>query len=141
MSEETQETQDIARGDEEMNRLRGQLRQQIAENETVQRQHRKDIETIGDALIAEADNRGWCEAYDEFVKGVNRNLTVDLKERIKEYDVEVRVSTTFFIRVEATTEDGARESVTSPVVRDELAGHAQNLDSDDWDVSDVTEVG
>lgn len=61
-----------------------QLRQALAEAE---RKHREDIATIGQVLLREAENRSWCNEYDQVVEGLNRNLYVELEERSAEFDV------------------------------------------------------
>lgn len=35
---------------------------------------RSDIERIGQALLTEANERGWCAEYDEFVENLNSRL-------------------------------------------------------------------
>jgi hypothetical protein len=60
--------------------------------------HHKDIKLISDALIAEADSRGWCDDYDKFVGGLNGRLVVSLEEREHEYEV----SATFLLKVSTT---------------------------------------
>jgi hypothetical protein len=60
--------------------------------------HRNDIKMISDALMAEADSRGWCDDYDKFVGGLNSRLVVSLEEREHEYEV----SATFLLKVSTT---------------------------------------
>ena len=61
--------------------------------ESEQRQQRyitclADIDTIGSMLMEEAENRGWCSEYDDFVDNVNASLSVAcLPAREKEYEV------------------------------------------------------
>lgn len=42
--------------------------------ETENERLRADIETIGNALLSEAENRDWCSEYDTFVDHLNCNL-------------------------------------------------------------------
>ena len=60
--------------------------------------HKSDIKMIGEALIAEADARGWCDNYDKFVNGLNNKLTVELEKREQEYEV----SATYLLKVSTT---------------------------------------
>ena len=60
--------------------------------------HRNDIKMIGEALIAEADSRGWCDDYDKFVDGLNSKLNIALETRDQEYEV----SATFLLKVSTT---------------------------------------
>lgn len=56
--------------------------------------HVKDITTISEALIQEAEERDWCETYDEFVSDLNLKLNVQLTERTNDYEVDVVVTQT-----------------------------------------------
>jgi hypothetical protein len=60
--------------------------------------HRNDIKLISEALMAEAETRGWCDDYDKFVSGLNSRLVVSLEEREHEYEV----SATFLLKVSTT---------------------------------------
>lgn len=51
--------------------------------------HRADIAAIGQALIAEADERDWCTEYDDFVERLNEKLNVELAIRMKAWEVIV----------------------------------------------------
>lgn len=57
--------------------------------------HRDDVRRISEALIAEADARGWCDDYDKFVDGLNSKLTIALETRDQEYVV----TATYIIKV------------------------------------------
>lgn len=61
------------------------------------------LQNLGNALLEEAERRGWCSEYDEFA------AEWDLPTRFKEYDVVVTV------RVKARDEDEAQS-----LVRDEV---------------------
>lgn len=49
--------------------------------------HRRDIETIGDALIEQAEDRGWCEIFDEVVQELNGNLSIPLRVRARDVTI------------------------------------------------------
>jgi len=72
---------------------------------TAQDAHRADIAAIGEALITEADERGWCTEYDEFIERLNDSLNVDLPARLRTWQVIVPLRVT--VRVEARTDDEA----------------------------------
>lgn len=60
--------------------------------------HKDDVRKISEALMAEADARGWCDDYDKFVDGLNNRLVVGLEQREHEYEV----SATFLLKVSTT---------------------------------------
>jgi len=78
-----------------------------------------DIEVvIGQRMIAEAEERGWCDSFDNIVDLVNNQLTgcARLPERIQEFAVEVYVtgtiSTLHTVMVTARSQDDADELVS-----------------------------
>lgn len=70
--------------------------------------HENDIATIGEALLEEAERRGWCSDFDEFVSDVNEKLYASLPRRIKDFDVYVEVIARVRVSVSAADEDEAR---------------------------------
>jgi chromosome segregation ATPase len=75
--------------------------------------HTKDIELIGEKLTEEAEERGWCDEYDELVSGLNRYLSVPLEERVNDYTVEFRVTMTITARNADAATDVASEAMQS----------------------------
>jgi hypothetical protein len=80
--------------------------------------YRSDIDTIGGALMEEAERRGWCAEYDEFVESVNQSLTrasLPTRERVYEvtwteiYRVTVARSGTYTAASEDEAIDLARD--------------------------------
>lgn len=65
--------------------------------------HREDIEIIGTRLIYEAEDRGWCDVYDDVISELNEKLFIDLEERRRDFTVEVQAMVTFKINVEDQT--------------------------------------
>lgn len=54
-----------------------------------------DFAIVGDMLKEEAERRGWCGEYDEFVERVNsRTARLELPTREEEYEVTVTVTGT-----------------------------------------------
>jgi len=72
--------------------------------------HRRDIALIGDALIAEAEARGWCDDYDRFVDRLNGQLRYQLPTRTREYKVTATYTITVSTIVEATSEEDAKSA-------------------------------
>ncbi len=104
-------------------------------------QHRSDIAAIGEHLLAEADDRGWCADYDTAVAGLNKLLTVALPTRERDYEVEIEVRVT--VRVSAHGEQDAVDragAVIRQIEReiDLRSGcTAYPEDSEDWDIRPV----
>ena len=71
--------------------------------------HEKDVELIGQALIQEADERGWCDIYDAWIKKLNDKLYYDLPTREREYVVTRTFEVVVKVNVTAVNEDDARE--------------------------------
>lgn len=72
----------------------------------------EDIATIGRLLLEEAERRGWCADYDDFVESINGNLTLaELPVREQEFEIVVRGTATIswsrHVTVTAKNEDEA----------------------------------
>ena len=52
--------------------------------------HRKDIALISQTFIKEADDRGYCEAYDEVIDALNKKLHYELDTREQEYEITAK---------------------------------------------------
>lgn len=104
----------------EINNLQAQVQMLNERLEKSMSDHRSDIERIGEALIDEANERGWCSIYDEFVKNLNRSLTEELPVRRRSYDVDVTVTYTVTVTVSAVSEEEA-EDEAADLLSNELA--------------------
>ena len=82
---------------------------------TAHRNHEADIKCIGDRLMAEAEEREWCNVYDEVISELNRRLHVELPVREREYTVEVEVTGTLRVLVVATSESDAQDIAESKI--------------------------
>jgi len=52
----------------------------------------KDIQVIGEALMTEATNRGWCSDYEDFVENVNLELKrSSLTPRIQDFTASISI--------------------------------------------------
>lgn len=81
-----------------------QLRADLAR---AREEHRQDIARISEALTEEANDRGWCEEYDELVEALNDRLHVELETRYKDYEVTIEFRQTITVR--AASEDNAMD--------------------------------
>jgi len=111
-------------------RINGQLTDRIATLQKEVDELVKDIQVIGEALIAEAKERGWCADYDDFVDGVNRDLKRgSLPTRV----VDFSASVTICISYQSTPDecdDKARDIMRA------LHGHGDNLGSELYTIGD-----
>ena len=94
--------------------------------------HRADVERIGERLLAEANDRGWCAEFDTIVDEINGDLYVELP--VRERDFEVRVDVTLTISVSARNAEAAEEKAA------EIAQHCERwLDRQDGVISNVSD--
>lgn len=78
-----------------------------------QRMHEGDIKLIGDQLIEEAEERDYCEAYDDVIRAINKKLKVKLREREVSYEVSLEVVGDF----SATSHEAAGEGFKEQVIK------------------------
>jgi hypothetical protein len=113
-------------------------------------EYRSDIDTIGGALMEEAERRGWCSEYDEFVESVNQSLTrasLPTRERVYEvtwteiYRVIVGRSGTYTAASEDDAIDLARDEYTeSSLILDSIhEGNFERVElySDEYEAQEV----
>jgi hypothetical protein len=123
-------------------------RQQSQRIEDIMRQGNDMTRIVGQRLLDEAENRGWCDEFDKIIEEVNGELSgmFQLPTRKRMFTVEVEVTgthtTTYTVEVEAKNSDEAYELVDeSPsdyFDPDEVMTDAVRYDS--WD--DIqTEIG
>lgn len=77
---------------------------------------KKDFNSVSIALRNEAEDRDWCEEYNEFVENINTGLVyMKLLTVKKDYEVKVKIEETrqqyVCIKVEALCEDEALEII------------------------------
>lgn len=101
------------------------LRQSLAR---AQQWHTQDIDTIGAALMEEAESRSWCDEYDAVVERLNRSLHFELPVRETEVEgtfdvsltVNVRWSNTVTVPGGSTYSDVASEDVDEDTIAYEV---------------------
>ena len=107
----------------------------------------RDCELLSNELITQANDRGWCEVYDQIVANLNSDMHhVQITPRVQEYEVELEVRATIVftrtIEVRATDEDDAldraRNNMGDYVMLDEAADAA--LSNNGWDDVDVLDM-
>lgn len=101
-----------------------------ADNRAVRGRHSQDIAIISERLISEADDRGWCDVYDDVVSDLNDQLYVKLEERSRDFTVEVRAMVTFKLTVENQTSKSDAEEIAT----DWIEHHAEDHISDVYEI-------
>lgn len=71
---------------------------------------RRAIEMIGERLIDESNNRGWCSEFDEFIDQANSNLPGWLQLPSREREYEVTWTETYYVTVNRSTTVNARDA-------------------------------
>lgn len=70
----------------------------------------RNLEIVAEELLSEAESRGWCSEYDQFVEKVNDRCGAEvLKPCARAYSVTFTVS----VQVNARGEDAAEEEANS----------------------------
>ena len=107
------------------------------------------VQMIGDALIAEADRRNFCEEYDQLIDDINESLPgpFALPEREQEYEIEVTgnasVSWSHTVTVRARSADHACDMVqmcpSDYIDIDQVANDSLNYGYG-WDSNEIEDV-
>jgi len=106
----------------------------------------EDVATIGRLLLGEAEQRGWCADYDDFVEAVNGALTVvELPVREQEFDIVVlgtaTVSWSRNVTVTARNEEDAIAMVENdPSDYMDIDDEAREAVAYGWDANEIEEV-
>jgi len=114
----------------------GQLNDRIKTLNTTIDELKKDIQVIGEALIAEAKERGWCADYDDFVDGVNNDLKrSSLPTRVVDFTASVSISVSF-----QSSPDECDDKIRD--IMRAIHSHGDNLGSElytigDWNVDHI----
>lgn len=93
-----------------------QIEELRVELETLKQAISSDSTLLSDTLIAEANEREWCEVYDQIVDGLNRQFKVIvIDERKSDFEVEVEITgtvrATTWVNVTARTREEAEYMV------------------------------
>lgn len=118
-------------------------------NKFVDAAHRA-LQIVGQRLLDEAEQRGWCAEFDEIIDDVNSELPAgfELPTRVRNFVVEVTVTgthtTTTTVTVEAKSEDEAQSMVDddpdSYFDADEVLTDSVRYDAWDHTEAEVTDT-
>ena len=92
-----------------LNRLRTMYSSINTQLNVVRNNYSSDIEKIGERLISEAEDRGWCDAYDEVIADLNSTLYMELPSRERTFTYRARYTVYVEVEVESTNENDAEE--------------------------------
>lgn len=88
----------------------GRIEALTAEIALVRQRWAEDIATIGEALLDEAESRGWCSDFDDFIESTNPKLFAEgLPRRVRDWEVTVMVEVAVPVAVSAVSEEEAIE--------------------------------
>lgn len=95
-----------------------QLILSLQETASSRKLHRKDITLISQTFIKEADERGYCEAYDEVIDALNKELHYELDTREQEYQITARYMVTVTYMTTAKCQSDAEETANEMELHD-----------------------
>lgn len=108
----------------------GRIEALTAEIALVRQRWAEDVATIGEALLEEAESRGWCSEFDDFIESTNPKLYAEgLPRRVRDWEVTVMVEVAVPVAVSAVSEEEAIE-IASQEWRDRWSEH-------DWNARDA----
>jgi hypothetical protein len=108
--------------------------------ENSRRNHRNDIKMISDALIYEANERAWCDAYDKFVVKLNHKLCIELNEREREYEVTATYTLKVSTTITATNIDDANDKAAELSLGDyncSIVGDYDDIEYEDHEIEEA----
>jgi len=94
---------------EMLNRLRTMYSSINTQLNVVRNNYSSDIEKIGERLISEAEDRGWCGVYDEVIEDLNSHLYMELPSRERTFVYRAKYTVYVEVEVESTNENDAEE--------------------------------
>lgn len=94
---------------EMLNRLRTMYSSINTQLNVVRNNYSSDIEKIGERLISEAEDRGWCDAYDDVIADLNSQLYMELPTRERTFTYRAKYTVYVEVEVESTNENDAEE--------------------------------
>ena len=92
-----------------LNRLRTMYSSINTQLNVVRNNYSSDIEKIGERLISEAEDRGWCGVYDEVIEDLNSHLYMELPSRERTFTYKAKYTVYVEVDVESTNENDAEE--------------------------------
>jgi len=112
-----------------------QLDISLRETASSKKMHRKDIALISETFINEANERGYCEAYDEVIDKLNRELHCELQTREQEYQITAKYMVTVTYMTTAKCLSDAEETANEMELHDYASRVSDFYDIEEHDTS------
>jgi hypothetical protein len=112
-----------------------QLDISLRETASSKKMHRKDIALISETFINEANERGYCEAYDEVIDKLNKELHCELQTREQEYQITATYIITVQHNTTAKSQADAEEDANSMRLHDFASRVSDFYDIEERDIS------
>jgi len=112
-----------------------QLDISLRETASSKKMHRKDIALISETFINEANERGYCEAYDEVIDKLNKELHCELQTREQEYQITATYIITVQHNTTAKSQADAEEDANSMSLHDFASRVSDFYDIEERDIS------
>jgi len=112
-----------------------QLDISLRETASSKKMHRKDIALISETFINEANERGYCEAYDEVIDKLNRELHCELQTREQEYQITAKYMVTVTYMTTAKCQSDAEETANEMELHDYASRVSDFYDIEEHDTS------
>jgi hypothetical protein len=112
-----------------------QLDISLRETVSSRKLHRKDITLISQTFIKEADERGYCEAYDEVIDALNKELHYELDTREQEYEITAKYMVTVKYTTTAKCQSDAEETANEMELHDYASRVSDFYDIEEHDTS------
>lgn len=112
-----------------------QLDISLRETASSKKLHRKDIALISETFINEANERGYCEAYDEVIDALNKELHCELQTREQEYQITAKYMVTVTYMTTAKCQSDAEETANEMELHDYASRVSDFYDIEEHDTS------
>lgn len=124
------DNEELQRCKDETSRWKHLYEQQCEVARNIREQWATDIQHIGERLIQEADDRGFCTDFDDVIASLNGKLLIELPTRRKEYVITQVVQVTRSLTVYAKDADEAMDNLSA-------IGGVYDLDRHGWSIDDI----
>lgn len=112
-----------------------QYDQSLTREQRLRDLHRQDIKTISETFINEANERGYCEAYDEVITALNKKLHYELDNREQDYEITAKYMVTVTYTTTAKCLADAEETANEMELHDYASRVSDFYDIEEHDTS------
>jgi hypothetical protein len=112
-----------------------QYEQSLTREQRLRDLHRLDIKTISETFINEANERGYCDAYDEVITALNKKLHYELDNREQDYEITAKYMVTVTYTTTAKCLADAEETANEMELHDYASRVSDFYDIEEHDTS------